>query len=465
MTARHLARCDRLALLLLGLILLVRLPLALLVAPPVVTDAQGYEAAAHRLAEKGSFSFPLLTSGNWAVENGNLVVTEAGRTAHLTAPRNAYTLPGYPAFRAAIIKAVGDTYESRMWTRMAQALLSVLSAGLVYLLGRRFGERAGLLALLLAAVYPPFAMANSYLQTEVVFTFLLVASVYWFVRWSDSLSWVDGLAAGAVFGLSLWIRPATALWAPVAAGLVVMRAQPQRGRAVFQALAIGILIAAVIMPWWVRNMGLYNRFVPFSTSGAVTAIEAIRMDVAVQLPFPWQSEAPRQTPAQASIERLTATALEPPEPDVANDVELNAHFDAALTTLRDAMLRDYPVAAITSRLRSVAVSFFWPFAVSRSAFGGIPFVVSWLAHAVLLALFVCGVALAPRRTDTWLLVSLPAYTVLLHLLIIPFHRYYFPAMPAVAVIAAIGLDRLLVRAGVVVREDDSCKQADQEGSA
>ena len=69
-------------------------------------------------------------------------------------------------------------------------------------------------------------------------------------------------------------------------------------------------------------------------------------------------------------------------------------------------------------------------------------------HLALLVLFVCGVALAPRRTDTWLLLSLPVYTVLLHLLIIPFHRYYFPAMPAVAVIAAIGLDRLLIRAGI-----------------
>ena len=100
MTIPHLTKYDRLALVLLGLILLVRLPLALLVAPPVVTDAQGYEAAAFRLAENGSFAFPLLSSGNWAVENGDLVVTEAGRVAHLSAPRNAYTLPGYPAFRA-----------------------------------------------------------------------------------------------------------------------------------------------------------------------------------------------------------------------------------------------------------------------------------------------------------------------------------------------------------------------------
>ena len=437
---------------LLGVVLLVRIAMAVLVAPPVVTDAQGYEVAAFRLAENGSFAFPI-SSANWAIEDGGLVVTESGRVAHLSVPRNAYTLPGYPAFRALIIKAVGDAIESRMWTRIAQALLSALTAGLIYLIGRRFGARTGLLALVLAALYPPFTLANSYLQTEVLFTFLLVASVYWFVRWSDSLSWVDALVAGAVFGLSLWIRPATALWAPVAAGLVVLRARPHRGRAVVQAIAIGVMIVAVIMPWWVRNAELYDRFVPFSTSSAVTTIEAIRMDVAVQLPFPWQSTPPPQTPDQAAIAQLTTKAYETPPPDGANDVELNAHFGSALATLRDTMLRDYRGAAVASRLRSFAVSFFLPFAVSRTALGGFPFQISWLVHVAIVLLFFGGAALAPRRTDTWLLISLPVYTVLLHLLIIPFHRYYFPAMPTVVVIAAIGLDQLLDRAGVGVRDE------------
>ena len=399
-TIQRLTKYDRLALVLLGLILLVRLPIALLVTPPVVTDAQGYEAAAYRLAENGTFSFPLLTSGSWAIENGDLVVTEAGRVAHLSAPRNAYTLPGYPALRAVLIKVAGNTYDSRMWTRAVQALLSVLTAGLIYLVGRRFGPRTGLLALGLAAVYPPFALANTYLQTEVLFTFLLLASAYWFLRWSDSLSWVDALAAGAIFGLSLWVRPAMSLWAPVAVGLVFLCARPRRGRAAMQAVAIGVMIAVILMPWWVRNAELYNRFVPFSTSGAVTSIEAIRMDVAAQLPYPWQSEPPKKSPDQAAIEKLAVVALAP-DLDVANDVELNAHFDSSLATLQTTILRDYRSAAVTSRLRSIAVSFFWPFAISQSVYGGLPFLVAWLVHLALLVAAALAACLhrAPTHAD------------------------------------------------------------------
>lgn len=452
-TARRLSGYDRLALLVLALTLVARILIALWVAPPVVTDAQGYEAAAFRLAQNGTFAFPLLHSGAWAIENGDLVVTEAGRIANLSAPRNAYTLPGYPALRALIIKAVGDTYESRVWTRLAQALLSVLSGGLIYLIGRRFGARVGLLALVLAALYPPFAMANTYLQTEVLFTFLLVASVYWFARWSDSLSWIDAVAAGAVFGLSLWVRPAIALWSPLAAALVVLCARPPRGRAILQAIAIGATIAVVIAPWWIRNAGLYERFVPFSTSGAVTTIEGIRMDAAEQLPFPWQSRAPEQSPGQTAIENLALEALKAPSPDARDDVELNAHFASALATLQGTVLEEYRSAAVTSRLRSFAVSLFWPFAVSKAAFGGLPFLVSWLIHLAIVLLFIAGVALAPRRTDTWLLLSLPIYTLLLHLLLIPLHRYYFPAMPAVVVLAAIGFDRVLDRAGFQTPEE------------
>lgn len=446
MTASRVTRHDRTALLILGALLIIRLAVALLIAPPVYTDAQGYEAAAFRLSETGSFAYPLMTSDHWAMEDGELVVTEAGRVDLLADRANAYTLPGFSAYRALIIKASGGVAESRVWTRLVQAILSVLTAGLIYLIGRRFGPRCGLIALSLSAVYPPFTTANTYLQTEVLFTFLLLMSVYWFVRWSESLSWTEGVAAGVVFGLSLWVRPAMALYAPLAAGVVALRSRPQRTRAFAQAAMIGVVILLAVMPWWVRNLGLYDRFVPFSTSGAITSIEAIRMDVAVQLPFPWQSKPPTQTAEQAEIEKLAVAALVPPESNYDDDVALNDHYRAAGSNLRATLMRDHFAAAASSRLRSIAVSLFWPFAVSPGFLGGIPFLISWIIHAAIMGLFAYGVILLPRRTSALLLFLLPAYTFLVHLPLIPFHRYYFPAMPVVMVIAAIGLDALLASA-------------------
>lgn len=443
MTAAALTRSDKLALFVLGILLLVRIPFALLVTPPVVTDAQGYEAAAFRLAETGSYGYPLMTSGHWATEQGNTVVTESGRTASLSDPPNAYTLPGFPAFRAAILSITGDIASSRVWTRLAQALLSVLSAGLIYLIGRRFGARVGLLALALAAVYPPFTMANSYLQTEVLFTFLMLLSLYFFLRWSDTMAWRPALAAAATFGLSMWVRPSMALWAPLAAALVILGSRRGRARSVLQATAIGLTILLVLLPWWVRNGDLYGRFVPFSTSGEITAIEAIRMDVAVQLPLPWQEETPRQTAEQAQMESLVVAALSPDDAVFNNDAELSDHYRLAGAKLRATLLNDHLGALVAARVRSIFVSLFWPFAVSPSALGGLPFLFSWVVHGLVLVLFAFGAVVAPRRPDTLLLLSVPMYTVLVHLLLIPFHRYYFPAMPAVMVIAAVGLDASL----------------------
>ena len=417
MKATGQARYDRLALMLLGLILLVRLPLALLVAPPVVTDAQGYEAAAFRLAENGSFAFPLLTSGNWAVEDGGLVVTEAGRSGASLRSAQRLHASRIPRVSSLMVKAAGNTYDSRAWTRLAQAILSVLSAGLIYLIGRRFGARTG------AAGTAAGGRVSAVLDGELVppdggAVHLPAARKRVLVR--------------AVVGLALVGRCLG-------------------GRSRLRAVAVGSAGDGPVGSGGCGPGGLARQTAtrPRRVAGDRHRHDDSRRDHAVVGPQRWALQQVRAVqhqqrnhghrghphgrggPAAVPVAVGTATADARPGGDrearrqgtrsrrsarVANDVELNAHFASALATLRDTMLRDYRGAAITSRLRSFAVSFFWPFAVSKTALGGIPFLVSWLVHLALLVLFVCGVALAPRRTDTWLLVSLPVYTVLLHLL-------------------------------------------------
>ena len=129
-----------------------------------------------------------------------------------------------------------------------------------------------------------------------VHVLLLLQACTCFLRWSDTLArGVRRSPAAVDVRASMWVRPAMALWAALAValsdtGIRANRAEPLRS---VQATAIGLAILLVLLPWWVRNGGLYGRFVPFSTSGEITAIEAVRMDVAVQLPLPWQEETPR----------------------------------------------------------------------------------------------------------------------------------------------------------------------------
>ncbi|NTU70938.1 MAG: glycosyltransferase family 39 protein [Coriobacteriia bacterium] len=447
-------RTSRTAIGILVVVLAIRLLAALFIIPTVTADAEGYEAAAIRVFETGSFAYPPMTSSYWeTTSDGVLRVSQAGHALLGGIERNAYTMPGYPIVRAAVMAATPSDGPARIATRLLQALLSTLVAWVAYLLGRRFSERAGLLALLGCALYPPFTLANSYLLTEVVFTAVLIASVYAVVRWSDDLDTRWALAAGALFGVSLYIRPTMALWIPFAALCVVVARRSQVKKVLLQSALLGLVVIAVITPWWLRNGSIYDRFVPFTTGAAVTTIEAIRMDVDEPLPLPWRSSAPKPTVEQQRIAVYTRQILSGGQAVVRDESQLASYFaqetDALVARVRAEGLLPSLVGA---RARAVLMSVLRPHAVSPTALRGVPFTLAWAMQLVLLAAFALGVALAPRRLDTLLLISLPLYSLTIHAIVISYHRYHFPVMPLVVVIAAVGIDVALKRSQSAVTE-------------
>lgn len=436
-------------------LLVLRVAVAVLVAPSPVADAQGYEAAAAKLATTGSFTYPLMGDAYWSDDDGSLVVDAEGREALRSAPPNAYTMPGYPVFRALLMMFNGAGEESRPWTRAAQAVLSVATALFVYLIAARAGRRTGLFALGLASLYPPFTFANSYLLTEVLFTFLLAAFVWVFLEWMRTSTMARTVVLGVLFALGLLVRPSLALWLPVGCLLAVVLEGGDRRKRIRHAAAVMLVCVLAMSPWWLRNYRLYDELVVFSTSGAVTTIEAIRMDVAEKLPFPWQSAEQSADTADRAIEREIETVYARKPSTPRDDLVLQEYFDEAGASLRDTVLDEYRAEWLAARMRAIAVSLFWPHAVSPEALGGVPFRLAALAHAVLLVLAAVGTKAATSRTDRWLLVSLIAYTVALHAALIPLHRYYFPVMPFVTVLAAYGVTAIADR----LRRDSGARPA------
>jgi 4-amino-4-deoxy-L-arabinose transferase-like glycosyltransferase len=438
------SRADRTAAMILVGLLLVRVLAAAFLSPAVVADAAGYDAAAYRLLRVGSFAYPIPGDTYWTRSAGDLIITDVGRERLLQAPRNAYTMPGYAVFLAAVYRVFGAGSDRWLVVRVIQALLSVVTALLVYLIGRRFGPRVGLTALILAAVYPPLTLANSYVLTEVVYTFLLVLFAFLFLRWVDTHRWVTASGAGAVFGLGVWVRPTGAPWLLVAGAIVIVATRDRRARAAAQLLVMALIAAMVMAPWWIRNAELLGRFVPFGTPNGLTVAEGMRRDVAEQPPFPWQTGAYEYTSADRAMRRVVSDAFAAAPDPAGGELVYADYWNTASRQLVRTLTARWPLPLLRARLRQIAVSLTWPYAISPSAARGVPFFVSWLMHIVLLVLFVLGLAALPRRLDAWLLVSVPVYTVLAFAIVLPLHRYYFPAVPIALVIAAIGLDRFVL---------------------
>jgi 4-amino-4-deoxy-L-arabinose transferase-like glycosyltransferase len=164
---------------------------------------------------------------------------------------------------------------------VASALLGGATvAGVMLWAHVAFSPRAGFWAGLVAAIYPGLVALGGVVLSEALFMPLMVLQlVLWTLAWQarreaiathsrvgSDLAW--SACAGAAAGLATLVRPSWLLFTPLALAVelawglradVEPRAWPRRIAAA--AIMLGSL-AAVMMPWWIRNALVTGHFVP-----------------------------------------------------------------------------------------------------------------------------------------------------------------------------------------------------------
>lgn len=423
----------------LAILLVVRVFAAILIAPDIVSDAQGYRESARRLIETGTFAYPLYEDNLWARSvGGEPVFRDDGRPAFYATPSNAFVMPGYPVFLAAVWRATGFGTDPGMAVRVAQALLSVCTAALVYLIGRRVDKRTAVLALIVVALYPPFTLANSYLNMEALYGFLLTAAVYLMLRWYDKATWLRAASVGAVFGVGALVRPTALPWLLLAVVFVIACQSPRWRIRLLQGIAILLTAALLMSPWAARNHALYGKPLLFGTSASVNYVQGLWQDSNYPHGPAWDRNE-STTPPDSEIARLTQDVFESAPRTATDDLAVSEYYRSASRELLTAVLNNDAAYVFKARAKSVATSLTWPHAISPTVLDGLLFTMSWIIHCTLLAFALIGATRLRGRPDLWLVASVPVYFVTVHAIIFPLWRHYFPTLGLVCVIAAIGV--------------------------
>lgn len=398
-------RASRIVAVVLLLSLVVRVVYVLATPVPALQgDAAGYDAASERLVRTGSFAYPLVAFDQQGAVTGQkrLVFIESARP-------NAYTMPGYTLFLSGMrLLAGGGDYLAL--SRMVQALLGTLSLLLLFLIARwAADDRTALVALVAAALYPPFVYASGQLLTETIYTAVMLAFVAVLLRAIDkerSLLWA---AAGALLGVSVLIRPVIVLWAAVPALYVLWTRRKTPRRAFLWLAAFAVGVTAVMAPWWVRNAFVYHRFIPLTTAGAnPLAAATSKSYIAGGRP---SADAP-----------VPAGLLE-------DDYALGKFWEKVAAEHIAEIMRTDPVGYARIKLANgwYAVSHFWPAAPLE---GVNPALLRRLTLLMMYAVLVLGCLglVAGRRRPLLLIVgSLPLYFVAAHLATLILNRYIYPA--------------------------------------
>lgn len=190
-------------------------------------------------------------------------------------PSNANVLahpPGYSILMAALFAFTGESDAS---LRVFQILCDAINALLVFLIALELTtKRVAVIAGVLAALSPQLAYNSLLLLPDSLSVTPILLAVYLFIRARGSVRvWPKLCIAGALIGLSCWLRP-NALLLPLflAALAPVFFKRGQRLRVSF-ALIFACLL--MIAPLTIRNALVFHKFIPISLGSGVTMIEGI----------------------------------------------------------------------------------------------------------------------------------------------------------------------------------------------
>lgn len=359
-------------------------------------------------------------------------------------PHFALRTPGYPLFLALCRFTFGD---SLIAVRLVQAVLGTVCVWLVYRLtecftaGLEVGEQRigawtpALAAAALTAFNPYFVATSALILSEAVFLPLMLVGLWGMAElWEHQgetegdrgsvpvrRPWAWAFGAGAAWGAAILVRPSWALFVPAA--LAVWAASCATGsgrgwRAVGRASLVALGVAAVMAPWWIRNERIFGRFVP-------TAI--------------WTG----------------ASLYDGLNPNATGASDMSFMNDRSLWPLdeetQDAVLRDRALAFVRAQpgralwLAVVKCARYWsPWPNAESFRSPLVAAASASFTIPLFVLTACGVW--DRRRDLRALVLLAGplfYFCALHMVFASSMRYRIPAEMPAAVLAAIGLFRVV----------------------
>lgn len=179
--------------------------------------------------------------------------------------------PGYSILMAAMLKAFRELETS---LRLIQVLADAAAAILVLLIAAELLPfAAAVIAGTLVALSPHFAYYSILLVPDSMAALPILLAVYVIVRARKRPRLLSMIAAGALIGLSCWLRSNALLLAPFLAAAVWLLFE--RARRIRYSLALIASMILVIAPITIRNWVAYHHFIPVSLGAGLTFMQGI----------------------------------------------------------------------------------------------------------------------------------------------------------------------------------------------
>lgn len=312
--------------------------------------------------------------------------------------------PGYSIFLAFIYYIFGHNYTV---VRIVQFFILSLIGIIVFSISKNHLKLSPIFAFfssLIVVIWPYFILYSTLVLTEILFTFFLLLSVLFFLKFQEKPSKNNAIALGMLFGVSVLTRHVVLLlpfWAMFFLfALAGFRANKSYFLKIVLVLSIFILMLA---PWTVRNYIRFDRFIP-----ATALITPVLEKSYVTLNYTEGSVALK--PGEANLKTIILSRLQ----NIALFWNPGAEGEHART-----MVAKYPFAKYLFSGYKIAF-----FIILGLAFFSLKFI---------------------KKKKVLLLWSIIFYFWAIHTLLFPYPRYTLPIIPLVILLCFYSINYLLPR--------------------
>lgn len=332
--------------------------------------------------------------------------------------------PLYPLFLAASYKVFG--YRD-MPVKAIQCLIDSCTVVLIMMIALLLSDaRAAFIAGLLAACYPPTILYSNLRLTECLFTFLMIAEIYFMIRAFKENRGKHLLLAGIMHGIATMVR-STLLVLPMFL-LPLLLINRWRKPLLKYGVLWFLIGSAIIAPWTIRNYMVFHKFIPVNVAGGHLLWFAIQPD---------------------AYNGDTVVELSPIRefPELANMPR--SQWDGLMTRRMMKYAISHPIAYI-SAIAPNAIRF-WSLPVGKVLLAKRSRSLATALQAIHLLFVICsfwGLAILLRKSsDAVPIALLFVYATIMHSITLPAPRYRLPYEPLMLLCASYLLARISLHWG------------------
>lgn len=165
---------------------------------------------------------------------------------------------GYPLLLGLIYKLLGVKI---ILAQYLNVILSLVSMWLLFLLTKRLmGQSYGLMAAILYALLPSQIFMNNVINSEILFITLVLAGIYFSIRFMQDYSLKNLIFTGIFLGLSQVVRPVGMIYLLVFIGFIALQLFPGHlKRAIKYALVVVLSFYLMLLPFLALKSVLYKQ--------------------------------------------------------------------------------------------------------------------------------------------------------------------------------------------------------------